>query len=76
MKTNRREFSLLGAAAVAMAFSTSPPLSALAFDPSQTVGREAELPWYRRIRRVGQTVSFRFVRYAGAVPRDAFSLSG
>jgi hypothetical protein len=44
MKTNRREFSLLGAAAVAMAFSTSSPLSALAFDASQTVGREANYP--------------------------------
>lgn len=55
MKTNRREFSLLGAATVAMALSTSSPLSALALDASQTVGRETELPWYRRIRRVGQT---------------------
>jgi len=37
MKTNRREFSLLGAATVAMALSTSSTLSALALDASQTV---------------------------------------
>jgi hypothetical protein len=55
MKTNRREFSMLGAATAAMALSTSSPLSALALDAPQTAGRETELPWYRRIRRVGQT---------------------
>jgi hypothetical protein len=56
MKANRREFSLLGAATVATALSTSSPLSALALDASQTTGRDvAERPWYRRIKRIGQT---------------------
>lgn len=57
MKPNRREFSLLGAASVVTALSTSSPISAL------TIGSNAEgiaqepagLPWYRTIKRVGQT---------------------
>lgn len=57
MKPNRREFSLLGAASVVTALSTSSPLSALAIDsPAEADAQEtAELPWYRTVRRVGQT---------------------
>ena len=56
MKSNRREFSLLGAATVATALSMSSPLSALAIDESQASAQTpTEVPWYRRIKRVGQT---------------------
>jgi hypothetical protein len=51
MKSTRREFSLLGAASVVTAFTPSLPLDAL----SGEISSNAELPWYRKIRRVGQT---------------------
>src|SRR6516164_6832212 len=51
MKSTRREFSLLGAASVVTAFTPSLPLGAL----SGEISSNAELPWYRKIRRVGQT---------------------
>ncbi len=55
MKPNRREFSLLGAASVATALSASSPLSAFTIQSLGATNVAEELPWYRRIRRVGQT---------------------
>jgi Hypothetical glycosyl hydrolase 6/Beta-galactosidase trimerisation domain len=57
MKPNRREFSLFGAASVAAALSSSSPLLALAADPTAEaiLQKPTELPWYRKIKRVGQT---------------------
>src|SRR5215469_5919895 len=56
MNPTRREFSLLGAASVVAALTPSLPLRALGEDGSSiTASTNAELPWYRKIRRVGQT---------------------
>jgi hypothetical protein len=55
MKPNRREFSLLGAASVATSLSASSPLSAFAIQSFGATKVAEEVPWYRRIRRVGQT---------------------
>jgi hypothetical protein len=56
MKPTRREFSLLGAASVVTALTPSLPLGALSEESSSAAApTDAELPWYRKIRRVGQT---------------------
>ena len=56
MKPTRREFSLLGAASVVTALTPSLPLGALSGESSAvSAPTDAELPWYRKIRRVGQT---------------------
>ena len=56
MKPTRREFSLLGAASVVTALTPSLPLAALSGESSSVATpTDAELPWYRKIRRVGQT---------------------
>ena len=54
MKPNRREFSLMGAASVVTALSPSLSLAAAGETPDDAQGTDA-LPWYRRIKRVGQT---------------------
>src|SRR5215468_65834 len=56
MKPTRREFSLLGAASVVTALTPSLPFTAVGEEPSAPAAQtNAELPWYRKIRRVGQT---------------------
>jgi hypothetical protein len=52
MKPNRREFSLMGAATVVTALS--PTVSPLA-EAAQSSPPAKDLPWYRKIKRVGQT---------------------
>ncbi|HTF63854.1 MAG TPA: alpha-amylase family protein [Edaphobacter sp.] len=56
MKPNRREFTLMGAGSVIAALSAPSVLSALTFDPvAAPAASTAEMLWYRRIKRVGQT---------------------
>jgi hypothetical protein len=56
MKPNRREFTLMGACSVVSTLSAPSVLSALSIDPAATPSSDAtETPWYRRIKRVGQT---------------------
>src|SRR4051812_14860850 len=55
MRSNRREFTLLGTGTVLSA-ATPPVLGELLQQAPASGGtKSAELPWYRRIRRVGQT---------------------
>jgi hypothetical protein len=55
MKPNRREFSVMGAASVVAALSPSLPGLAIGEEASGTGQEAVTLPWYRRIKRVGQT---------------------
>ncbi|MDT7812447.1 MAG: hypothetical protein QOJ42_2363, partial [Acidobacteriaceae bacterium] len=56
MKPNRREFTLMGAGSVVSALSAPSVLSALSIDAAATPSTDAtETPWYRRIKRIGQT---------------------
>lgn len=55
MKTNRREFAVLGGSTVLSA-ATPNALGELLQQPAAATAKAGgELPWYRRIRRVGQT---------------------
>jgi Hypothetical glycosyl hydrolase 6/Beta-galactosidase trimerisation domain len=53
MKPNRREFTLMGAGTVLGAITAPSAFGSLIEEPSNA--KTAELPWYRRIKRVGQT---------------------
>src|SRR5437899_8022291 len=56
MKPNRREFTLMGAGSVVSALSAPSVLSALSIDAAAALSTDAaETPWYRRIKRIGQT---------------------
>ena len=56
MKPNRREFTLMGAGSVVSALSAPSVLSALSIDAAAAPSTDAtETPWYRRIKRIGQT---------------------
>jgi len=56
MKPNRREFTLMGAGSVVSALSAPSVLSALSIDSAAAPSTDAtETPWYRRIKRIGQT---------------------
>jgi len=56
MKPNRREFTLMGAGSMMAALSVPSALSTLTLDPVVAAAAPAvEMPWYRRIKRVGQT---------------------
>jgi hypothetical protein len=56
MKPNRREFTLMGAGSVVAALSAPSALSALALDPAAApaIG-SVDVPWYHRVKRIGQT---------------------
>ena len=53
MKPNRREFALLCAGSVLGAFTAPSALNALIIEAGQP--KPAEVPWYHRIKRTGQT---------------------
>ena len=53
MKTNRREFALMGAGTVLGAVAAPSALGSLIMDT--TVAQAEGVPWYHRIKRVGQT---------------------
>jgi hypothetical protein len=55
MKSTRREFSLLGAAGVVTALSPFSFADGAVEGSYVASAQSAELPWYRRIKRVGQT---------------------
>src|SRR5437899_6855619 len=55
MKPNRREFSLMGAASVVSALSPSFSLAEVEGETPERAQEGGALPWYRRIKRVGQT---------------------
>jgi hypothetical protein len=56
MKPNRREFTLMGAGSVVSALSAPSVLSPLSIDPAAAdSANTTETPWYRRIKRIGQT---------------------
>jgi hypothetical protein len=58
MKPNRREFTIMGAGSLLGAMATPSTLASFAIEPTpaQASGvKDTEVPWYRRIKRIGQT---------------------
>ena len=53
MKPNRREFTIMGAGTVLGTFTTPSVLASIAVESSNA--KSSDVPWYRRIKRVGQT---------------------
>ena len=53
MKPNRREFAMLGAGTMLGAITTPSALGSLMLQPGQT--KAPDVPWYHRIKRIGQT---------------------
>ena len=68
MKPNRREFTLMGAGSAVATLSTPSVLSALSIDPATSSSTGAtETPWYRRIKRIGQTNFNEKIRSTGTL---------
>ena len=53
MKPNRREFTIMGAGSVLGALAISSPLRSMAME--EDAAAAIPLPWYSRIKRIGQT---------------------
>ncbi len=55
MKTNRREFTLMGAGSVLSTFAAPPLLASMLPEGSPIPPPSGAKPWYYRIKRIGQT---------------------
>jgi hypothetical protein len=53
MKPNRREFTIMGTGSVIGVLASPSVLASMAIEPS--LPKVPEVPWYRRIKRIGQT---------------------